>query len=99
MFFTIDKTTHGIRVIGDEAPVDFFTNKNKDLPDEVKKRSYVYKASRLRDCRGKGSYISNTRLHLFAKSGSKDWRGVEKIRAQLNQLLSLGGYGHKEKTT
>ena len=35
-FSAIDKKTHGIRVVGDGASVDFFTNKNKNLLDEVK---------------------------------------------------------------
>ena len=35
-FFAIDKKTRGIRVVGDEASVDFFTNKNKNILDEVK---------------------------------------------------------------
>ena len=99
MFFAIDTTTHGIRVVGDEAPVDFFTNKNKDLPDEVKKTLISVQSQQVEGLQGEGKLYSNTRLHLFAKPGSKDWGGVEKIRAQLNQLLSLGGYCHKEKTT
>ena len=99
MFFAIDKTTHGTRVVGDEAPVDFFTNKNKDLPDEVKKALISVQSQEIEGLQGEGKLYSNTRLHLFAKPGSKDWRGVEKIRAQLNQLLRLGGYGHKEKNT
>ena len=30
-FFAIDKKTHGIRVVGDGASVDFFTNKIKKI--------------------------------------------------------------------
>jgi hypothetical protein len=60
MFFAIDKTTHGTRVVGDEAPVDFFTNKNKDLPDEVKKALISVQSQQVEGLQGEGKlYIKH----------------------------------------
>ena len=36
-FFALDKKTHAVRVVGDEASVEFFTNQKTDLLDQVKK--------------------------------------------------------------
>ena len=99
IFFALDKKTHAVRVVGDEASVEFFTNQKTDLLDQVKKTLITIQSKQIEGHQGEGKLYTNTRLHLFAKPGSKNWRGVEKIRKQLSQLLSLSGYGHKEKTT
>ena len=47
-------------MIGDEAPVDFFTNKNKDLPDEVKKALISVQSQQVEGLQGEGKlYIKH----------------------------------------
>ena len=96
IIFTIDRVTQGIRVVGDENSVNFFT-KNDPLFGQIKTSLTNIQRQQIQGHQGEEKLYSTTKLHLFAPLGSKNWKGVEKIRAQLSQLLSLSGYGHKEK--
>ena len=98
VIFAIDRKTQAIRVVGDEASVDYFTRQDKNLLAQVKAALTNVQRQQIQGFQGQGKLRSNTRLHLFAEPGSKEWKGVEKIRTQCSQLLSLGGFGHKEKT-
>ena len=92
VMFAIDKVTQSIRVVGDESSMDDFT-RTDHLFAQIKESLTNIQRQQVQGTRGEGKLYSTTKLHLFAKIGSKDWRGVEKIRSQCSQLLSLSGYG------
>ena len=92
IMFAVDKKTESIRIVGDEASVDFFSG-NPNVMGHLKHSLLKIHRQQI----GQEKLFSMTRLHLFAQPGSKQWKGVDKVRNQLSQLLSLEGYGHKEK--
>ena len=55
IFFALDKKTHAVRVVGDEASVEFFTNQKTDLLDQVKKTLITIQSKQIEGHQGEGS--------------------------------------------
>ena len=90
--FAIDKKTLSLKIVGDEASVDSFTE-NKELTDQIEQA--LHSAKRMQPQGGR--LFSKTRMCIFAAPNSKDWRGAKRIRTLSSQLLSNVGFGHKEE--
>ena len=72
VIFAIDRKTQAIRVVGDEASVDYFTRQDKNLLAQVKAALTNVQRQQIQGFQGQGKLHSNTRLHLFAEPGSKE---------------------------
>ena len=90
--FTFDSATGAFKIIGDSITVAAFEN-DADLMRTIKKK--VEAANK--ETGVKTVVIESvSRTKLFAKPGTKEWKGAAKIREACGQVLADLGYGRNK---
>ena len=90
--FTFDSATGAFKIIGDSITVAAFEN-DADLMRTIKKK--VEAANK--ETGAKTVVIESvSRTKLFAKPGTKEWKGAAKIREACGQVLADLGYGRNK---